>query len=708
MVLDLIKTQGIAVPGLPESLNGLLRLAYNLRWTWRPRTQAIFRQIAPKAWEANVNPVQILREVHDWTPFLELAHDINREVDALDSYLARPMGDWKVGLGPVAYFCAEYAIHTSMNQYAGGLGILAGDHCKETSDLGLPFVAVGLFYRRGFFHQMIDWSGRQEALYPSYDPVNLPLQRVLRPDSQEALTIELELPGRTVAAAVWLMAVGRTPLILLDTDLAENTPEDRKITSQVYTNWREMRVCQEFVLGVGGVRALSELGIVPSSYHLNEGHSAFLLLERLRTACEQGDKFQAARKVVGAHSVLSIHTPVPEGNERFDAKLVGELIKPLLAQSPFKPKQILELGLGADSDPRVFDMTAFALRHSVLANGVSLLHGKTADKTWREISGKKVIGVTNGVHMPTWIGPEMRSLFTRVGASFENETRVDVGPEARPEWLTVADIDGWELWRAHLAQKASLISWAENRLFETGARHGEGPSELARYHGALDPDAFLIGFARRFATYKRAWLLFSDLDKALRLLDAKGRKVQILFAGKSHPSDRGGQAVIEQVYALTQHPKLKGKVFLLEDYDMETGAKLVQGVDLWLNNPRRPLEASGTSGMKAAANGVPNASILDGWWDEAYVGGKHRNGWAIGDQKVSDDPAKQDERDAASLIKVLGKEVLPAFFDRNADGLPAQWVEVMKRSIATSVYSFSTARMIRDYVDEMYSVAGKR
>jgi starch phosphorylase len=707
-----IPTLPVPALDLPPALTALGDLAFNLRWTWRPQTHELFSCINPEKWGANVSPVKILKEMRDWSG-LEADSDFVARVAAekqnLDEYLlggeASPLSDLnrRIGERPVAYFCAEYALHTSMNQYAGGLGILAGDHCKEASDCRLPFIAVGLFYRRGFFHQMIDFSGRQEAFYPRYLPEELPMHRVADPATGEPLNVTLDFPGRDVQAAVWLMRVGRTPLVLLDTDLATNMPEDRKITSQVYTNEREMRLYQEAVLGIGGVRALRALGLDPCCFHLNEGHSALLLLERIRGLVVDGMGFHEASDHVKRSSVLTIHTPVPEGNERFSALLVKNVLERFIEGSSFSEHRLLADGLGADEDPAVFFMTPIGLRHCTAANGVSLLHGRTADKTWSEVLGKAVTGITNGVHMPTWLGSEMRGLFEAQGAEFDPGTWLEVGDGERPQWSPALDLDSHKLWQAHLAQKRRLIVWAQKRLFEQFARHGQGPTHLARFEHALDSDAFLIGFARRFATYKRASLIFSDLKRVLKLLDGMGRKVQILFAGKSHPSDRGGQAVIQQVFDLCQSPELSGKVFLLEDYDMESGAHLVQGADLWLNNPRRPLEASGTSGMKAAANGVPNLSVLDGWWDEGFHPAE-RNGWAIGDDSVPADAKRQDRQDAKALYKALEKEVLPCFFERDGTGLPTKWVEIMKRSIADSLFSFSTVRMLRDYSEEMYAV----
>ncbi len=711
-----IPTAPISTMNLPVALQGLATLAMNLRWTWRSQTQALFHKVSGGEWNPQQSPVEMLRNLRDLDA---LANDkdfiaaIDAELKNLSDYLASGDDTWfvrekkSVGSGPVAYFCAEYSFHHSMNQYAGGLGILAGDHVKEASDLGLPFVGIGLFYRRGFFHQVIDREGRQEAVFPVLDPVNYPLHQVVKPGTSEPLTISLLLKGRTVTANVWMFAVGRTPLLVLDTDLESNHPEDRKISSQLYTAGREMRLHQEFVLGVGGMKVLRALGIEPSSYHMNEGHSALLLLEQLHHLVENGSDFEAARKAITPHAIITIHTPVPEGNERFGADLARTVLSPMLEGSKIDVEEILKLGRGADEDPEIFDMTAFGLRHSQMSNGVSLLHGRTAHKTWSKATGMDVIGVTNGVHMPTWIGPEISCLYHKHGLVLERETDLLVGPGDRPVWEKALDLNDEEFWAAHQEQKRRLIAWAQERLFKQHARHGEGPSQLAEFAECLDPDAFLIGFARRFATYKRAGLLFSDLKRASKLFEAKGRKVQILFAGKAHHSDRGGQKVVEQVYKLTQTKRFKGRAFLLEDYDMETGRMLVQGVDMWLNNPRRPLEASGTSGMKAAANGIPNTSILDGWWDEGFVDGKDRNGWAIGGRKEFKDLKEQDAADAAALYEVMEQHVIPTFFNRDASGLPREWIKVMKQAVATSAYSFSTARMIRDYVDLMYGKVGK-
>lgn len=499
--------------------------------------------------------------------------------------------------------------------------------------------------------------------------------------------------------------MGRVPLLLLDTNVPENSPEDRVITAQLYMMGRETRFLQELVLGVAGAKALSALGIQPSVYHMNEGHSALLLVERLREMTQKGSTWKQACALVKSQSVLTIHTPVPEGNERFDANLVRSVLEPLVAGTPIKVNDLLKLGRDSVDDPKTFDMTACALRLSRAANGVSILHGHTANKTWESVVGLPVGAITNGVHLPTWLGPEIRRLCEAEGAKFSPATALEVVPKqgGRNLWNDVSKISDRDLWEAHLRQKRALVEFANARLLRHHTRHGESPDQLRELTSFLDPEAFIIGFARRFAPYKRAGLLFTDPRRLLKMINAEGRSVQVIFSGKAHPGDRAGQDLIKDVYEHTLDPRFKKKVFVLEDYDMSTGRALVQGVDLWINNPLRPLEASGTSGMKAAANGVPNASILDGWWDEAYeIRPEGRNGFAVGERKNQKTRPLQDKFDANSLYKVLENEVLPLYWNRDSEGLARDWVRVMKQSIATSLYAFSTLRMIEDYASEMY------
>ena len=704
---------------LPTPLSGLDRLANNYYWTWHPDAQAIFSEIDPVGWRLGKGAVEILtdaRNLEELSKDSAFVSNVKEVISGFDAYLKDSSTHYTdpsdtLKAGPIAYFCAEYGFHESYNQYAGGLGILAADHCKEASDKNLPFVGIGLFYRRGFFHQMVDWEGRQECLYPVVDPDKCPVKRVLDPKSKQPLFVSVEMPGRLVKAAVWVAEIGRTPILLLDTDVDGNTPGDKAITAQLYTNWRSMRLHQELVLGVGGVRALRALGIAPSVWHLNEGHSAFLILERLREYVAAGKSFKDAQAEVKAHSILTIHTPVPEGNERFDAKIVEDIVAPLLSSTSIKVADVLKIGLDSKANVEIFDMTAFALRLASGSNGVSLLHGRTADKTWHPVVKQHVIGVTNGAHMPSWVGPDIKALFKSLGLDLKNGTLAPTEPtgvDGRPRWSPILGVDDKALWEAHQKQKRALLEFARERLLGLYLRHGYDPAFLNEMVQALDPNAFLIGFSRRFATYKRASLVFSDIRRATKLFHNPDRPVQIIFSGKSHPNDRGGQKLISKVFQATVSPKFKGKIFFLEDYDIEIGRMLVQGTDVWLNNPRRPLEASGTSGMKAAANGVPNASILDGWWDEGFDGRKAtRNGFAIGDRSEPKDLSEQDKRDGAALYKCLEEEVIPLYFQRDADGLTHAWIQVMKNAIASSVYDFSTARMIEDYLREMYLKAAR-
>lgn len=690
---------------LPAPLSGLAELANNVRWAWNAEAQAIFSEIDPGFATHAVPPAVVLRNAERLNALAKSAKfvaKVNDAVKDLERYLAAKPAKKPEKL--VAYFCAEYALHESFPQYSGGLGILAGDHLKEASDRHQNLVAVGLFYRRGFFSQRLDGAGRQEHVYPTLAPADCPVQLVLDTQTKGPLLIHVPVAGRTICAAVWLVQVGRTPLILLDTDVPENPPEDRPITSQLYTSGRDMRLHQEAILGIGGKMVLDALGMQPTTWHLNEGHSALLIFERLKQLVNEGKKLEDARRIVRESSIITIHTPVAAGNERFDTVAVTALIGPSCKASKIPINRILKLGLDSEDTAGVFDMTAFALRHCRSSNGVSLLHGRTADKTWRKIAGHPVLGVTNGVHMPTWLGPELLDLVGGPGDVVPAVPKEDdFALEHRRRFTGIRAFQDEALWRAHQAQKQRLIEFARARMFEQRARQGAGPAELRAVASAMNPEAFTIGFARRFATYKRAHLIFSNLKRLVKLLNNADRPVQIVIAGKAHPADRDGQSLIAGVFERALSDALRDKVFVIEDYDMALGRHLVQGVDIWLNNPRRPLEASGTSGMKAAANGIPNVSILDGWWDEACdEGAKTRNGWAIGNRKMDKSEKAQDKKDAASLYTILENEVVPMFFDRDASGVPSDWVQVMKASISDSLWAFSCGRMLADYDEMMY------
>ena len=692
---------------LPAELQGLDELAYNLWWSWTPRAQSLFSRIDVGAWSRHRNPIPVLRSV-DQARWAELTADedfmvdASRVLDEFQRYMTNGSDSWyrsspeRQMPGPIAYFCAEFGIHESMQIYSGGLGILAGDHCKSASDAALPFIGVGLLYRRGYFRQQIDADGHQEHAQPDLDPTQLPLRRARGRDGAP-LVVKVQVAERDVHAAVWVAQVGRVPIVLLDTDVPINDKADRPITHILYVRGREMRLCQELVLGVGGVRALRALAIEPAVWHLNEGHSAFLLLERARelVRAEPGLGAAEALRRVGRDAVFTIHTPVPAGNETFERSLVVAALASWFEAAHAEPGELLELGRGRTDDPDApFDMTAFVLRHATGANAVSQLHGATANETWRDLAGHEIGAITNGVHVPTWLGrPVRRIVKDAIGVPLGVDLN---GPESLD---SLAALDDAELWGAHRQQKRELVAFLEGRLSRQFARHGESPTLLREVRGVLDPEALTIGFARRFATYKRADLLFSDEERLARILASPGRPVQVIIAGKAHPADRPGQQVIQRIFELSRSERLRGRVFIVEDYDMRIARFLVGGVDIWLNNPRRPLEASGTSGMKAAINGVPSVSILDGWWDEGYNGS---NGWAIGDREPDGDDAAQDAADAGELYRLLEDEIVPRFFERGAGGVPSQWVATMRASIASALWQFSTARMLTEYVDRLY------
>ena len=690
---------------LPPRLEGLRRLAYNLHWAWSPKTRNLWSLIDRTAWNRYRNPVPVISGPTEWSRLLDDEKFLAEYQDVLadfDRYMADGTGHWfqqKHGdklSGPIAYFCAEYGIHESLGIYSGGLGVLAGDHMKSASDMALPFVGVGLLYRKGYFRQSIDADGHQEHNYPDYDLSRLPLARVQDANGLP-LTVNVELPGRDLSVAVWLAQVGRVPVLLLDTDVADNAVEDRPITHILYVRGREMRLHQEIVLGIGGVRVIRALGLAPDVWHLNEGHSALLLAERAREFVAAGQPLDAAWARVKRDSVFTIHTPVSAGNERFESDLVRRVAGPLLDAGKVPVDRVLELGLGTDGDRGQFDMTAFSLRLTNGANAVSKLHAHTANSTWQGVVEHEILAVTNGVHGPTWVGSPVVELLSRhLGADLD---KLDAGARQDRFWERLGRIPTDELWEAHLRQKRELEIFVHGRLRGQFSRHGESPSVLAEVETILDPGILTIGFARRFATYKRAGLLFSDMDRLARLLWDAARPVQVIFAGKAHPADRPGQKVIQEIFQYSRSPKLRGRVFILEDYDMRVGRFLVQGVDAWLNNPRRPLEASGTSGMKAAQNGVPNISVLDGWWDEGYQGD---NGWAIGDRETRADEAAQDWSDAEDLYRLLEEELVPAYYERDKAGIPLRWVETMRRAMATSLWQFSTTRMLQEYTEGLY------
>jgi starch phosphorylase len=695
-----IRTLPTADIELPPSLERLRDIAYDYWWSWSPIAQRLFGRIDPVAWRRYHNPVQLLInvEAQQWMRLLsdpEFERLYNETVASLDEYRAQP--SWfeeNASLrAPIAYFSMEFGIHESLGIYSGGLGVLAGDHCKAASDLGVPLVGVGLLYRSGYFRQTVDADGFQQHIYPDNDFSRLPVLPVQAP-AGGMLTVPVDLPGRVVHAGVWKVQVGRVPVLMLDTDISLNDPADRPISGILYVRGREMRLCQEVVLGVGGVRALRALGIKPEVWHMNEGHVAFLGLERARErVIDGGDSLDSALAFVKAATVFTTHTPVPAGNETFDKALVSRYLEPWVRDVVCEPEE--GLALGADNGN--FNMTALAIRLSQRSNGVSKLHGRVSSDMWRHLfegEDEEPVGyVTNGVHTQSWVGKEMRRFYTQhLGADWEQHL---LDPDY---WKKVQDAPDGALWSAHRSQKERLIRFVRERTRQQSARHGRSPDELRKVESLLDPHALTIGFARRFATYKRAFLVMTDIERLRAILGDPDRPVQFLFAGKAHPADREGQEVVRRIVSLTQG-EFHGKLVFLEDYDIGVGRALVQGCDVWLNNPRKPQEASGTSGQKVPINGGINVSVLDGWWAEGY---REDNGWAIGDGSVDPDTAAQDHRDAEALYHVLLNGVIPRFFDRDAKGLPREWIKTMKGAIESAVAPFSAHRMVRDYVIGSY------
>jgi starch phosphorylase len=695
---------------LAHELRRLYDLAYNLWWTWDTRARRLFAAVDPRTWALYRNPVQLLlsfdrshwhQKLED-EGFMALYHAV---LASFDRYLAGESESWWAkhhpdADGPIAYFCMEYGLHQSLPIYSGGLGVLAGDHLKSASDLGVPLVAVGLLYRSGYFHQTIDADGRQQHLYPDIDFSRLPVRPASTHTGRQVL-VRVPFPGREIAIKVWVAEVGRVPLLLLDTDLPENDAADRPIASMLYTPGREMRLAQEVVLGVGGARALAELSIEPRVWHMNEGHSALLQWERLRRKLARGASFDDALAEVRRGSVFTTHTPVPAGNESFDPALAKKYFAAWCATAGVPLERWLSLAANDHGEPdQPFNMTALAIRTSARINGVSAINAEVASRMWHHLfpestpAEERIAPIANGVHAATWLGAELQELFM---AWFGEAWRAVLGSDLAKSAL--AGQPDAELWRAHAAQKQRLARFLRSRLREQFARHGLAPDDLRAIERMFDPEVLTIGFARRFTTYKRAGLLFSDLHRLRTLVTHPARPVQIVLAGKAHPADKEGQELIQSIFRLSQEEKLKGRVFYVEDYDMRVGRMLVQGVDVWLNTPRRPMEASGTSGMKAAMNGALNCSISDGWWPEGYDG---TNGWVIECQECPLDPDAADREDAATLYRLLEEEVVPAFYERDGQGLPRSWIARMKAAIATISPRFSSDRMVRDYSTRAY------
>jgi starch phosphorylase len=712
------------VPSLPASLEGLRRLAYNLRWAWDHDTIELFRRLNSDLWESTGhNPIRMLGSI-DQAELEAAARDeaflahLDRTLNQLEAYLTssstwfhRTYGN----AGPmlVAYFSAEFGLTECLSVFAGGLGVLAGDHLKSASDLGIPLVGVGLLYQQGYFKQYLNPAGWQQETYEDNDFCNLPLTLELGPDGRP-VTFEVRYDGRVVTVRIWRVRVGRVNLFLLDTNLDVNRPDDRDITDQLYGGDLEVRLKQEILLGIGGHRALEALGFAPTVYHMNEGHSSFLSVEWVRRLMEkQKLSFAEARDVASAGLIFTTHTPVPAGHDYFPPALLDRYLGHYIRRMGLSPETFY--GLGRQFPERLnedFCMTVLALRMASASNGVSKLHGEVSRGMWKAIwpgvpENEIPIGhVTNGVHFRSWISREMNQLFDRY-----------LGPKWREEhadsnlWQRVESIPAEELWRTHERRRERLVAFARRRLRTQLLRRGATQSEIDAADEVLDPDALTIGFARRFATYKRAALLLRDVDRLEQIINQPGRPVQILIAGKAHPRDDAGKALIQQVVKFAGRKEFRRRLVFLEDYDMAVARYLVQGSDVWLNTPLRPQEASGTSGMKALANGGLNLSTLDGWWDEAWHDAsvqKRFIGWAIGNGEAYDSPDEQDQVESSALYELLERDIVPGFYERGVDGLPRRWIAQMKSSISTLCPTFNMQRMVKQYASEFYVAADQR
>lgn len=705
------------VPALPQALARLQELAYNLWWSWNSEATELYRRLDPDLWnDTGQNPVVFLSHIaqkrldHAAGDKAYLGH-YGRVMTAFDAYLGRE--GWFAKTWPdlknttIAYFSMEFGLHESLPVYSGGLGILAGDHLKSASDLGLPLVGVGLMYRQGYFQQRITHEGWQLEEYPSLDFYQLPVAIVRGQDGQP-VKFKLPIGEHEATVQAWRVQVGRVRLFLLDTDLPENPHAVREITHRLYGGDDTMRIRQEVLLGIGGLRMLDLLGIRPDVCHMNEGHAAFLTLERLRQQREYHKlDLPAAREAVTAGLIFTTHTPVPAGIDRFDDKLLTQFVQPFLTAVGLSFEEFLALGrVDAKNPNELFSMAVLALRLAGSANGVSALHGYVSRDMWHTVwpgaprDEVPITSITNGIHTLTWIAPEISDLLTRyLGPDWiENPVDHDI-------WRMVADIPDLELWRAHERRRVAFVAFARKRLREQLRRGGAPPTEVKSADEVLDPEALTIGFARRFAPYKRGSLIFRQPERLARILSDADRPVQFVFGGKAHPRDDNGKEIIKQIIAHMRKPEFARRVVFLENYDITVARMFVQGCDVWLNNPIKPREASGTSGMKAAVNGSLNFSTLDGWWPEAYDG---ENGWAIDEGKIYDDPKFQDQIEGEAIYEILEKEIVPLFFDRGADGLPRGWIARMKNCMRTICPMFNTNRMLEEYSNMLYAPAARR
>jgi starch phosphorylase len=703
------------LPRLPERIARLEELAIDLWWSWHPEARSVFRGLDYGLWRATAhNPVRMLwlmprtmLEAAASDPaFLQL---YDRAIAALDAARAA-RNTWWANTFPalagqsIAYFSAEFALHQSLPIYAGGLGVLAGDHCKEASDLGVPLIGVGFMYPQGYFHQHVSAEGWQEESYERLNWADAPIEPAMTPDGQPCITA-VPLGDRSVLVAVWRVRVGRVDLYLLDTDLEENAPWDRELSARLYGGDRETRVQQEIILGIGGVRALKALGADPAVFHLNEGHAAFVVLQRIRNLIEQGSAFEDALAEIRRTTIFTTHTPVPAGHDAFPFQVVEKHLANCWGTLGSNREKFLALGSHDNGAGPQFNMTALALRSAGSTNAVSQLHGQVTRAMWNIWPGvvetdRPITAVTNGVHVPTWIASEMGDLFTKYLGGDWRERHDDPAL-----WDGILAIPDGELWAVRQSLRHYLFTFVRERARQRWTEERVGIPRVVAAGTLLEPDALTLGFARRFAGYKRPELVFHDPDRLARLLNARGRPVQIVFAGKSHPADDVGKHHLQRVYKHALDPLFAGRVAFVDDYDLHVAHFLAQGCDVWLNNPRKPLEASGTSGMKAALNGVPHLSIGDGWWAEGFNG---TNGWTIDGGKAGDNYDEVDAADANALYRLLEEDVVPAFYDRDRANVPHRWLTTVKESIRSVAPRFSARRMVKEYAVRLYVPALSR
>jgi starch phosphorylase len=690
----------------------LWSLAHNVWWSWDHDCISLFRDLNPTRWrELNQNPISLLSEmplgeIERRAAELVLHSRINYVYRRQQEYLNadRTWGAANAGVlrpRPIAYFSAEFGMHESLPIYSGGLGVLSGDHIKSASDLGIPLIAIGLFYGQGYFLQRLDQTGWQREEYLQTDVNQLPMQPAIGVNG-EPVVVEIGTRGGVIRAKVWRVKVGRCDLLLLDSNVAGNAPEDLETTSRLYGGDARTRIRQELLLGIGGFRALKAMGITPGVLHLNEGHSGFAVFEAIRNRMvDEGLDFTTAASLIPREVIFTTHTPVPAGHDRFSADLMEEHLGPLREQLGISHENMMGFGREYPTDQgEPFCMTVLGLKLARRVNAVSSLHGEVSRAMWKGLYPNRPedavpIGhITNGVHVPSWLAPQMCRLYDRhLGVNWQRHSAV------AKTWEKIESVDDGELWETHLALKAQLIDFARRRAREQAARRDEPAAALKKLDKILSPDALTIGFARRFATYKRANLVLADMQRLASMVNDPKRPVQFLFAGKAHPHDEPGKTVLQQIAEMMRDSKFSNKFVFIEDYDINVGRYLVQGVDVWLNNPRRPLEASGTSGQKVVLNGGLNLSVLDGWWAEAYDG---LNGFAIGTGRTHSNMDVHDSRDGEDLYRVLHDEVIPLFYQRDRDGLPRGWIKRMKRTIRTLGWRFNADRMVMDYTQRCY------